>query len=81
MPLRTRIHAARTAVVQRRTERRAYRRLADELASFRTPAERAELDELLARQHADETEEIRAILNRLDHERLLRSSVAGGALV
>jgi hypothetical protein len=47
----------------------AHRRLADELASFRTTAERAELDELLSRHSSEETEQIRAILYRQDLER------------
>jgi hypothetical protein len=47
----------------------ANRRLADELAGFRTTAERAELDELISRHSAEETEQIRAILYRQDVER------------
>ncbi|HEX5203289.1 hypothetical protein ACFQS1_00960 [Paractinoplanes rhizophilus] len=61
------------ALADRRTMRIAQRRLAGELASFRTTAERAELDELLSRHTAEETREIRAILYRQDAERQLAS--------
>lgn len=69
MQLSTRLRDARTALANRRTIRVAQRRLAGELASFRTTAERAELDELLSRHTAEETREIRAILYRQDIER------------
>ncbi|MGX6608151.1 hypothetical protein ACWKSP_39425 [Micromonosporaceae bacterium Da 78-11] len=59
----------RTGLANRRTMRVAHRRLSDELASFRTTAERAELDELLSRHSSEETREIRAILYRHDVER------------
>ena len=59
----------RTALANRRTVRVESRRLADELASFRTTAERAEIDELISRHSAEETREIRAILYRHDLER------------
>ena len=61
----------RTALANRRTLRVAHRRLSDELASFRSTAERAELDELLSRHSGEETREIRAILYRHDVERQL----------
>ncbi|MBU2669322.1 hypothetical protein KOI35_38005 [Actinoplanes bogorensis] len=66
MQFTTKLRDARTALANRRTMRVATRRLTDELASFRTTAERAELDELLSRHSAEETEEIRAILYRQD---------------
>jgi hypothetical protein len=66
MQLTTRLRDARTALANRRTMRVAHRRLSDELASFTTTAERAELDELIARHSAEETREIRAILHRHD---------------
>lgn len=56
----------RTALANRRTMRTVHRQLSDELASFRTTAERAELDELLSRHTAEETAEIREILYRQD---------------
>jgi hypothetical protein len=78
MPLSTRIRAARTALANRRSERIAHRQLSEELAAFQTPSERAELDQLLGRHSAEETREIREILNRQDYERLRRSTVLGG---
>jgi hypothetical protein len=56
------IGAVRTALLNRRTERVERRRLADELASFVTPAERAELDFIISRHTAEETRVIRQIL-------------------
>jgi hypothetical protein len=69
MQLTTKLRDVRTALANRRTMRVAHRQLANELASFRTTAERAELDELLARHSSEETREIRAILYRHDLER------------
>jgi hypothetical protein len=66
MQFTTKLRDARTALANRRTLRVAHRRLADELASFRTTAERAELDQLISRHSAEETEEIRTILYRQD---------------
>ncbi len=82
MAIATRIRGLRTELAQRRTERDAYRRLSAELAAFHTPAERAELDNLLGRYSAEETDMIRSILNRQDYERQRRgSSAVGGRLV
>ena len=78
MTLVTKIRATRTALADRRTERIAHRRLAAELAAFQTPAERAELDEVLARHTAEETREIRAILDNQDVERLQRPAFVSG---
>jgi hypothetical protein len=58
------ISAVRTALRHRRVERLERRRLADELASFVTPAERAELDFMVGRHTLEETREVRDILNR-----------------
>ena len=79
MPLATKIHQLRTELAHRRTERAAYRRLSQEIADFRTPSERAELDHMLARHSSEETDQIRAILYRQEYERQRRgSSIAGG---
>ncbi len=69
MQFTTRVRDVRTALANRRTMRVAHRQLAAELASFRSTAERAELDELLSRHSAEETAEIRAILYRQDVHR------------
>ncbi|GAA0578616.1 hypothetical protein GCM10010172_74320 [Paractinoplanes ferrugineus] len=69
MQLSRRLRDARVSLANRRTMRVSHRRLADELAAFRTVAERAELDQLLSRHSSEETREIRAILYRQDVER------------
>jgi len=69
MQFTPKLRDVRTALANRRTMRVAHRRLAGELASFRSAAERAELDELLGRHSPEETEEIRAILYRQDVHR------------
>jgi hypothetical protein len=78
MTLATRIRATGTALANRRTERLAQRRLEAELAAFQTPAERSELDQVLARYTTEETREIRAILNRQDAARLHRTTSVNG---
>lgn len=66
MQFTIKLRDARKALADRRVQRVAHRRLADELAGFRTTAERAELDELISRHTPEETEQIRAILYRHD---------------
>jgi uncharacterized protein (DUF1778 family) len=69
MQLAAKIRDARTSLSHRRTMRLANRQLSAELAAFSTPAERAELDEILDRYSPDETEQIRVILSRQDAQR------------
>jgi hypothetical protein len=69
MQFTIRLRDARTALANRRTMRVAHRRLAEELAGFRTTAERAELDELISQHSPEETEQLRAILYRQDVRR------------
>jgi hypothetical protein len=64
----------RTAMEQRRE----IRKLSAELAAFQSPAERAELDELIARHSTEETRLIRAILDQQDHERSRMTQGIGG---
>lgn len=52
----------RDAVTTRVEARRARRRLAREIAAYRTPAERLELDLILGRHTLEETREIEEIL-------------------
>jgi hypothetical protein len=66
MQFTIKLRDVRKALSDRRTVRVAHRRLADELAGFRTTAERAELDELISRHNSAETEQIRQILYRQD---------------
>lgn len=68
----------RAALANRLTERRAHRRLSAELAAFQTPSERAELDFMIGRYSAEETQEIREILNRQAYERQRSVSGIGG---
>ncbi len=60
----TAVTSLRTSLAQRRFARAERRRLACELAEYRTPAERLELDLILGRHSAEETAEIHAILNQ-----------------
>jgi hypothetical protein len=76
--IKTRIRSVRSTLANHRTERIAHRQLSDELASFRSPSELAELDHLLGRHSAEETREIREILNRQEYERQRRATVLGG---
>jgi hypothetical protein len=57
------IRKVRAQLADRRAAHRAHRQLSDELAAFRTAAERNELDMILSRHTAEETREIHAILN------------------
>jgi hypothetical protein len=68
----------RTAIAHRAVERRQYRLLAKELAAFQSPAERAELEELIGRHSAEETRLIRGILQQQDFERQLGAAGIGG---
>jgi hypothetical protein len=78
MQLKTTIREVRVNLANRRTERIARRRLGAELAAFRTPAERAELDLILGRHTHEETREIREILTQQDSERQRAGSALGG---
>jgi hypothetical protein len=60
----TTVTSLRSSLAQRRVARTKRRRTACELASYRTPAERLELDLMLGRHTAEETAEIEAILNK-----------------
>jgi hypothetical protein len=78
MNISTKIREVRTVLESRRTERVARRRLSEELAGFQTPAERTELDHMLGRHTAEETREIREILNQQDYERQRSAAGIGG---
>jgi hypothetical protein len=62
----TRASSSRSA---RSAARRQRRRLAGEIAAYRTPAERLELDLILGRHTAEETQEIEEILRHQDAHR------------
>ncbi|GID91852.1 hypothetical protein ACFQFC_00460 [Amorphoplanes digitatis] len=77
MKFRTKLRGIRVNLADRRTERVARRRLSAELAAFQTPAERAELDVILARHTREETREIREILSRQDYGRQRAGNLIG----
>lgn len=55
---------ARKDSAERRQARQTSRQLKRELAEYRTPAERHELDAILGRHPAEETWEVRRVLDR-----------------
>ena len=64
MPTETSRSSARSVWVARREARQRRHRLRHEIASFRTPAERAELDAILERHTPDQRREVDAVLER-----------------
>ena len=60
----TTVSSLRTTLAERRAARVKRRRVARELASYRTPAERLEIDRMVGRHSAEEAVEINAILSR-----------------
>ena len=60
----TTLTSMRTSLAERAAARARRRQLARELAEYRTPAERLELDAILGRHSAEETAEIEAILDK-----------------
>jgi hypothetical protein len=63
MPFAT-VASLRSSLAQRRAADAERRGLAQELACYRTPAERLELDLVLGRHSAEETADTDAILSR-----------------
>jgi hypothetical protein len=57
------INNLRTALAERKMVRQRSRRLAVELASYSTPAERQELDAILGRHTESEIAELESLLN------------------
>ena len=74
MQLAAKIRDARTSLSHRRTVRLAQKQLTDELATFTSTSERAELDEILDRYPAEETRQIREILGRHDAVRFTEAA-------
>jgi hypothetical protein len=62
--LSNRIHLLREALRADREGRAKQRRLERELAAFATPNDRLEIEEIVSRYSADETRQIRRILDR-----------------
>ena len=65
------IQAIRSELANRRATRRRRLRLERELASFNTPSARLEIETILDRHPADQTQAIRAILNRQASSKIL----------
>ncbi|MBT0772120.1 hypothetical protein KIH74_24465 [Kineosporia sp. J2-2] len=61
----------RHQLAERRIVRQRSRRLAEELASYSTPAERQELDAILGRHTDAEIAELESVLNRQATDRAL----------
>jgi hypothetical protein len=80
MRLAAKIRDARTTLSQRRTVRQAHKQLAQELATYVSPAERAELEELLDQHPAEQTRELRIILNQQDLARRTQTPALHGYL-
>ncbi|MGZ4591549.1 MAG: hypothetical protein ACXV3C_00150 [Actinomycetes bacterium] len=72
-PATSTITNLRSSLAQRRSERREQQQLERELATYNTPADRLELDLLLERHTADETAQIKRILDRQAAARLVSS--------
>ncbi|MGZ4596683.1 MAG: hypothetical protein ACXV4A_00775 [Actinomycetes bacterium] len=72
-PATSTITTLRSSLAQRRSERREQQQLERELATYNTPADRLELDLLLERHTADETAQIKRILDRQAAARLVSS--------
>jgi hypothetical protein len=66
-----------------RSARRRRRRLAQEIATYRTPAERLELDLILGRHSAEDVQEIEEILRQQDAHRAFaeRTQAAPGVRI
>ena len=71
----TTVSSLRTSLAERRVARTRRRRLARELAAYRTPAERLELDQILGRHSEEETAEISAILSQQTATRSYRPGI------
>lgn len=62
----------RSSLARRRTERQSRRLLTSELAAFDTPSDWLELEAIVARHSAEDSREVRAIMNQISAERATR---------
>ena len=67
------IQAIRDEFATRRAARRGRLNLERQLAAYDTPAARLEIETIVARHDAEESREVRDILNRQAAQKLLRS--------
>ena len=68
------VKSLRSSLATRRAARVKRQSLERQLASYTTESDRLELDAILSRHSAEETGEIRSIINRQAMDRLLRSA-------
>ena len=67
------VKSLRTSLASRRDARLKRRSLERQLASYTTESDRLELDAILSRHTAEETGELRSIINRQAMDRLIRA--------
>lgn len=68
------VKSLRSSLATRRAARVKRQSLERQLASYTTESDRLELDAILSRHSAEETGELRSIINRQAMDRLLRSA-------
>ncbi|SDP59390.1 hypothetical protein [Lentzea jiangxiensis] len=68
------VKSLRSSLASRRAARVKRQSLERQLASYTTESDRLELDAILSRHAAEETGELRSIINRQAMDRLLRSA-------
>ncbi|WP_434448821.1 hypothetical protein [Lentzea sp. E54] len=68
------VKSLRSSLASRRDARLKRQSLERQLASYTTESDRLELDAILSRHSAEETGELRSIINRQAMDRLLRSA-------
>ncbi|GLY53744.1 hypothetical protein [Lentzea sp. NBRC 102530] len=68
------VKSLRSTLATRRAARVKRQSLERQLASYTTESDRLELDAILSRHTAEETGELRSIINRQAMDRLLRSA-------
>ena len=68
------VKSLRSSLASRRAARSRRQSLERQLASYTTESDRLELDAILSRHTAEETGELRSIINRQAMDRLLRSA-------
>ena len=68
------VKSLRSSLASRREARFSRRSLERQLASYTTESDRLELDAILSRHSAEDTGELRSIINRQAMDRLIRSA-------
>jgi hypothetical protein len=67
------VKSLRSSLASRRVARLERRSLERQLASYTSESDRLELDAILSRHSAEETTELRSIINRQAMDRLIRA--------